>query len=301
MTDSLYMKRAVELARKGSGWVNPNPQVGAVIVRDDRVIGEGYHERFGELHAERNALLSCTEPAAGATMYVTLEPCCHTGKTPPCTDAILEAGIAKVVAGSNDPNPSVAGKGFGRLREAGIEVVTGFMQNECDALNRIFFHYIRNKTPYVLMKYAMTLDGKIATRTGESKWITGEAARADVQRLRGRYAAIMVGIGTVLADDPLLTCRLEGERNPLRVVCDSRLAISLESQIVQTACEVPTLIATTTADSEKIRQLGKLGCSVLTLPAADGHVDLKQLLCELATRGVDSVLVEGGATLHGAL
>ena len=245
MPDSIYMQRAIELAASGGGWVNPNPQVGAVLVSGGHVVSEGYHERFGGLHAERNALAAAKAAGAsteGTTMYVTLEPCCHHGKTPPCTDAIIEAGIARVVVGSHDPNPEVAGKGISQLRSTGIEVVEGFMQQECDRLNQIFFHYIKTGIPYVLMKYAMTMDGKIATHTGASKWITGAAAREDVHRLRGRYAAIMVGIGTVLADDPLLNCRSAGGHQPLRIICDSQLRIPLESQIVQTASAYETLI-----------------------------------------------------------
>ena len=208
MTDQEYMFRAIQLAKKGEGWTNPNPMVGAVIVKDGRIIGEGYHKKCGELHAERNAIASLIESAEGATIYVTLEPCCHYGKTPPCTEAIIEQKIKKVVIGSRDPNPKVAGKGAQILRESGITVVQDFMREECDRLNPVFFHYITTKTPYVVMKYAMTLDGKIAAYTGKSRWITGSEARHHVQTQRARYTGIMVGVGTVIADDPLLTCRL---------------------------------------------------------------------------------------------
>lgn len=223
MNDTDYMRLALELAERGRGWTNPNPMVGAVIVKDGRVIGEGYHHRCGALHAEREAFAACRESPAGATLYVTLEPCCHHGRQPPCTEAILEAGISRVVVGSGDPNPLVAGKGLDILRAHGAEVETGVLQPECDALNAVFFHYIRTRQPYVVMKYAMTLDGKIATRTGASRWITGEKARERVHQDRRRYAAIMAGVGTVLADDPLLTCRMEGGRNPVRVICDTHL------------------------------------------------------------------------------
>lgn len=206
--DEHYMKRALELARKGAGWVNPNPMVGAVIVKDGKIIGEGWHTRYGELHAERQALANCTENTEGATIYVTLEPCCHTGKTPPCTEALIEAKFARVVCGAPDPNPLVAGKGFEILRQAGIEVTENVLLDECLEINEVFFHYIRTKTPYVILKYAMTLDGKIATRSGKSKWITSEAARKRVHEDRHRYSAIMVGVNTVIKDDPLLTCRL---------------------------------------------------------------------------------------------
>jgi len=245
------MRRAIALAKAGEGWVHPNPLVGAVIVKDGRIIGEGYHWKFGELHAERNAIASLTEPADGATIYVTLEPCCHYGKTPPCTEAIIENRIARVVIGSRDPNPLVAGKGAAVLREAGIEVEEDFLREECDAINPVFFHYITEKTPYVIMKYAMTADGKIATKTGASKWITGSAAREEVHRIRHACMGIMVGIGTVLADDPMLNCRMGeddgdagrlGVRQPIRIICDSHLRIPADSQICQTAQEYETIV-----------------------------------------------------------
>ena len=233
--ESRYMERAVRLAQKGLGWVNPNPLVGAVIVKDGRIIGEGYHRKCGDLHAERNAIASLTESAAGAVMYVTLEPCCHYGRTPPCTEAIIEQKIAKVVVGSKDPNPQVAGKGIETLRRAGIEVVEDFMKDECDQLNPVFFHYITTKTPYLVMKYAMTADGKIATKTGASRWITGEKARMAVHEMRHAYMGIMAGIGTVLADDPMLNVCLSGKKSPVRIICDSRLRIPEYSCIFKTA------------------------------------------------------------------
>lgn len=250
-TDERYMRRALELAARGAGFTAPNPLVGAVLVKDGRIIGEGWHQRYGGLHAERNAFLDCDargEDAAGATLYVTLEPCCHYGKTPPCTEAILARGVRRVVVGITDPNPLVAGKGLAILREAGIAVTQGVLEDDCREMNRIFLRYITTGLPYVTLKYAMTLDGKIASVDGSARWITGEAARADVHRLRHRYSAIMVGAGTVLRDDPLLTCRMEGGRNPLRIVCDSRLRTPLDSQLVKTAGEVPTLLATTAGD-----------------------------------------------------
>jgi len=300
MADSHYMTRAIELAQLGGGWVNPNPQVGAVIVKENCVIAEGYHARFGGPHAERVALEACGEAPERATLYVTLEPCCHTGKTAPCTEAIITSGISKVVIGSGDPNPQVAGRGIELLRSAGIEVVTNCMQEECDQINRIFFHYIKNKAPYVLAKYAMTADGKIATHTGASKWITGEEARHNVHRQRDRYAAIMVGINTVLVDDPLLTCRIETGKNPLRVILDSSLKIPLDSQIVKTSQEVPTLLVSTLDDSAKRQELEKHGCSVMLVPPKEGRVDLAFLLKELGQLDIDSVLIEGGPTLLGS-
>ena len=295
-----YMRLALELAERGAGWTNPNPLVGAVIVKDGAVIGQGYHQRYGQAHAERNALQSCTQDPRGATLYVTLEPCCHQGKQPPCTQAILDAGIAKVVVGSHDPNPLVAGKGLEILRRHGIEVETGVCQEACDALNQVFFHYIRTRRPYVVMKYAMTMDGKIATRTGASRWITGPEARAQVHRDRNRYAAILVGVGTVLADDPLLTCRLEGGRNPLRIVCDTHLRTPLESQIVRTAGEVPTILACCAPPPDRAQALRAAGCQVWELPERSGHVDLRALMDRLGQEQLDSVLLEGGAQLNWA-
>ena len=301
MNDEDYMRRALELAEKGRGHVSPNPMVGAVIVRDGRIISSGYHHQIGDLHAERDALSRCTEPTQGATIYVTLEPCCHYGKQPPCTDALIAAGFSRVVVGSGDPNPLVAGKGLKILRDAGIEVTEHVLEDECRALNEVFFHYIQTRRPLVIMKYAMTLDGKIACYTGESRWVTGEQARRHVHELRHACSAIMVGIGTVLADDPLLTCRLEGGVDPIRVVCDTALKIPIGSQIVQTAHEVPTLIATCSADAEKRAALEARGCELVDVArASDGHLDLGALINLLGAREIDSVILEGGATLNWA-
>lgn len=298
MSDRDYMERAIELARRGRGWTNPNPIVGAVIVKDKKIIGEGYHERYGGLHAERNALASCSESAAGATLYVTLEPCCHYGKTPPCTEAILEHGISRVVIGSRDPNPQVAGKGAKMLRAAGIVVEEDFMRRECDRLNPVFFHYIVTKTPYVVMKYAMTADGKIATRTGASKWITGETARNAVQEMRHACMGIMVGIGTVLADDPLLTVRLEGKKSPIRIICDSRLRLPLDSNICRTAGQYRTIAACAEdAPPDRKEALRALGVEIME-SGTDGHVDLRRLMKLLGTQGIDSIFLEGGGTLN---
>lgn len=300
MEDTRFMRMALELAQRGYGRTNPNPMVGAVVVKDERVIGQGYHDHYGSLHAERAALQSCKESPRGAVLYVTLEPCCHFGRQPPCTDAILEAGIERIVVGSSDPNPLVSGRGLKQLRAGGVQVETGVLQAECDALNPVFFHFIRMGTPYVTMKYAMTMDGKIATRTGASHWITGEAARRRVHADRGRYAAIMAGVGTVLADDPLLTCRTEGGRNPLRVICDTHLRIPLEGQIVRTASSVPTVIAAGNGGAEKRELLEAAGCRVWELPMPDGHVDLRALMKRLGEEKIDSVLLEGGGTLNWA-
>lgn len=298
MTDTTYMELALTLAEKGCGWTNPNPMVGAVIVKDGVIIGQGYHEKYGELHAERNALKNCSVSPEGATIYVTLEPCCHYGKTPPCTEAIIQSGIHRVVIGSSDPNPLVAGKGVQILRSHGIEVTEGVLKEQCDALNQVFFHYIQTKMPYVVMKYAMTMDGKIATRTNKSKWITGEAARNQVQKDRHRYAGIMVGIRTVLIDDPLLTCRIPNSKNPTRIICDTHLQIPLSSQIVQTASDVATIIATCCTDIKRHEPLLQSGCQIIVTPSHDGHVDLQYLMKRLGEQKIDSILLEGGGMLN---
>ena len=244
--------------------------VGAVIVKQGRIIGQGWHARRGGLHAERHALQSCTEDPAGATLYVTLEPCCHQGRQPPCTDAVLQAGIARVVVGSDDPNPLVAGRGIRVLREHGVQVDTGVLREECDRLNPAFFHYIRTGRPYVVMKYAMTLDGKIATRTGVSRWVTGEEARRHVHETRHCCRAILAGCGDGAGGRPLLTCRLEGGRNPLRVICDSRLRTPLDSRIVRTAGQVDTILATCEEDPGRTAPYLAAGCQVWSLPGKDG-------------------------------
>lgn len=306
MAEEQFMKRAIELAKQGSGWTAPNPLVGAVVVKNGQVIGEGYHRKYGELHAERNALAACSEDPAGATLYVTLEPCCHYGKTPPCTEIIIEKKIAKVVIGSRDPNPKVAGKGARILREHGIEVVEDYMREACDALNPVFFHYITTKTPYVVLKFAMTLDGKIATRTGASKWITGEAARNHVHQLRGRYAGILAGIGTVLADDPMLNCRIDGANQPLRIILDSQLRIPMGSRLVRSAKEYPLLIVCNESNRDReegasrIQKLEEAGAKVWTLPEKNGHPDLNVLMQRLGEEKIDSVLIEGGGTVNEA-
>ncbi len=325
--DARFMRRACALARRGVGWTNPNPLVGCVIVRDGAIIGEGWHERCGQAHAERNALASCARrapgtpdaaasasdaadpahgTAAGATAYVTLEPCCHTGKQPPCTEALIDAGIARVVVGSRDPNPLVAGKGTAQLRAAGIRVDEDVLREECDALNGVFFHYITSGMPYVVAKWAMSADGKIACASGDARWVSGPAARADGHELRHRLAAILVGINTVLADDPLLTCRRDvaaPSHQPARVVLDSQLRIPEDSRIVKSAAagEAPLIVATCTTAPEKVAALEAAGAEVWQLPADDaGRVALRPLLHALGERGIDSVLVEGGSGVHAS-
>lgn len=298
MTHEQHMAEALKLAERGRGWVNPNPMVGAVVVRDGKTIGSGWHQRYGEAHAEINALKSCESSPRDATLYVTLEPCCHHGKTPPCTEAILEAGINRVIIGSRDPNPLVCGGGVEILRQNRIEVIQDILREQCDNLNYLFFHYITHEVPYVLMKYAMTLDGKSATRTGASKWITGKESREHVHISRHEFSAIMTGIGTVLADDPLLTCRMEGGKNPVRIICDSQLRVPLNSQIVKTAVDIGTVVATASRDTEKRRALQNTGCRVLFLPDGNGRVNLRSLMEKLHSDSIDSVYLEGGAGLN---
>lgn len=336
-TQKGYIRRAIELALKGRGFTDPNPVVGAVVVKNGRIIGEGYHERYGQPHAERNALANCTEDPRGADIYVSLEPCCHYGKTPPCTEAIIERGIRRVFFGSYDPNPKVAGKSEGILRAAGVEVTGGVLREECDAINEGFFHYITTGTPYVTFKYAMTADGKIASATGKSQWISCEESRAEVHRMRHDNAGIMVGIGTVFADDPMLNCRIEGGKDPVRIICDDDLRIPMDSKIVKTAKEVPTIIATLEMLPEdlgigkgpicrseasagqsagadagadrrfaKAKDLKDAGCDVLYVPgkigtAADGTakkvIDPAELMKLLGEKKISSVLLEGGGTI----
>ncbi len=319
--DEKYMMMALELAANGAGHTSPNPLVGAVIVRDGEVIGTGWHEYCGGLHAERNAIKDCLERGndpKGATIYVTLEPCCHYGKTPPCTEAIIENGFARVVYGAFDPNPKVAGKGLEILEKAGIEVDGPVLNKECLEINDIFFHYITTGLPFVIMKYAMTADGKIAAYTGDSRWVTDEAARRHTHMTRKRVAAIMVGIGTVLADDPMLNCRLDEPDlkrdgtpfdkpvDPVRVVCDSRLRIPLDCRLVKTAGDIRTIVACAgdaaaeaPGYAEKKAALEKAGVEIIEVMSdRDGHASLPLIIEKLGALGLDSVLLEGGAELN---
>lgn len=293
------MERAIELAKIGTGFTNPNPLVGAVIVKDGRIIGEGYHERYGQLHAERNAINNASESTVGADMYVTLEPCSHFGKQPPCMYAVKEAGIKNIYIGSVDPNPLVSGKGIEYLKENGISVTVGVLKEECDALNTIFFHYITEKRPYVIMKAAMSIDGRTASFTGDSKWISNEKSRAHTHLIRKRVAAIMVGINTVLSDNPMLNCRCENPSNPIRIICDSKLRIPLDCNIMKTAKDIPTIIATVSNDSDRIKLIQNMGAEVII--TSGNQVNLVELMAELGERKIDSVLVEGGAELHASI
>ncbi len=298
--DLAWMRRALQLAERGRGHVEPNPLVGAVIVRDEREISAGWHERFGGPHAEVNALATAGSAAAGATLYVTLEPCCHHGKTPPCTDAILRAGIRRVVAAMPDPFPAVAGKGLQRLCKAGLAVEVGLCLAEAEQLNAPYRKLLSTGRPWVHAKWAMTLDGKIATRTGDSRWISNEESRRLVHELRGRMDAIGVGIGTALADDPQLTARPAGPRTAVRVVLDSSARLPLTSRLVRTATEVPTLVACSSVLGEHAFRLRERGCEILELAAGQGGVDVCALLDELGRRRMTNILVEGGAGVLGS-
>ncbi len=303
MTDSgwQWMHRALDLAEQGRGWVEPNPLVGAVIVRDNQLVGAGWHERYGKAHAEVNALAAAGTAARGATLYVTLEPCCHQGKTPPCTDAILRAGIKRVVAAMRDPFPQVAGEGIALLQACGVDVAVGLGEAEASCLNAPYLKLLKTGQPYVHAKWAMSLDGKIATGAGDSKWISGEASRRWVHVLRGRMDAVVIGRGTALADNPLLTARGPGPRTPSRIVlCRSGL-LPFTSQLVKTAAETPLLIVTSGPhDGSQADKLRSQGCEVLSLPASTHESLVPLLLDELGRRRFTNILVEGGSAVLGS-
>lgn len=305
--DLAFLREAMALAQQGEGAVNPNPLVGALVVRNHEVVAQGYHARYGDLHAERNAFRDADSrgvDCVGATMYVTLEPCCHHGKQPPCTEAIIEHKISRVVVGLLDPNPLVAGKGIRQLEEAGIEVEVidqaSDLAQEMKLQNRVFLRYITEKRPWVVAKYAMTLDGKICTRTGDSQWISGPESRAKVHHLRKQLTAILCGIGTVLADDPMLNTRIADEpeaRNPIRIVLDRQLRIPLESQLVRTAGQIETIVVHATPaleQTEKITQLKRQSVKVWCCDT------LEELMRKCGEERIDSILVEGGGTINEA-
>lgn len=305
--DLAFLREAMALAQQGEGAVNPNPLVGALVVCHHEVVAQGFHARYGDLHAERNAFRDADErgvDCAGATMYVTLEPCCHHGKQPPCTEAIIAHKIGRVVVGLLDPNPLVAGKGIRQLEEAGIEVEvidqSSGLAQEMKLQNRVFLRYITEKRPWIVAKYAMTLDGKICTRTGDSQWISGPESRAKVHRLRKQFTAILCGIGTVLADDPMLNTRIADEpkaRNPIRIVLDRQLRIPLESQLVRTAGQIETIVVHATpalVQTEKIVQLKQQSVKVWCCDT------LEELMLKCGEERIDSILVEGGGTINEA-
>lgn len=292
------MERALELAKKGIGRVNPNPLVGAIIVKDGEIIGEGYHECYGEAHAERNAVKNSIEPVEGSTIYVTLEPCAHYGKTPPCVDLIIEKNFKKVVIGMLDPNSLVAGKSIEKLKEHGIEVIVGVKEEECRKINEIFIKYITSKVPFVILKSGMSLDGKIATYTGNSKWITSEESRQDSQNLRNRVHSIMVGVNTVIADDPELTCRINNEKNLIRIIVDTNLRIPMDSKVIRNKNKLTIVATSFNSNEEKKKKLRDLGIKVVEVSEKKNKVDLKELMEVLGSEGIDSILIEGGGTLN---
>jgi len=292
------MERALELAMRGIGSVNPNPLVGAVIVKEGEIIGEGYHERYGGAHAERNAVGNSKKLIEGSTIYVTLEPCAHYGKTPPCVDLIIEKKIKKVVIGMLDPNILVAGKSIEKLKQHGIEVVVGVKEGECKKVNEIFIKYITSKIPFVILKSGMSLDGKIATYSGKSKWITSKESREDSQNLRNRLSSIMVGVNTVIADDPELTCRINQDKKLIRIIVDTKLRLPLDSKVIKNNDNLTIVATTLNSNQKKKQELIALGVKVIEVSEKNNKVDLKELVKRLGEEGIDSILIEGGGTLN---
>jgi diaminohydroxyphosphoribosylaminopyrimidine deaminase/5-amino-6-(5-phosphoribosylamino)uracil reductase len=302
MTDfhEKMMKRALALARKGIGKTAPNPAVGCVIAQGEEIVGEGWHRKAGTPHAEVHALRRAGERAEHADVYVSLEPCSHYGKTPPCAEALVEAGVDRVFVGMIDPNPEVRGKGVEILRRAGIEVVTDIMERECRRINEPFIKHVTTGLPFVILKSAMTLDGRTATSTGDSKWITSEKSRGYVHKLRGTVDGIMVGVGTVIADDPQLTCRTPGRgRDPVRIIVDSRLRIPIGARVIHQESKAKTCIATILRQSEKMDELRRMGVEIMSCSEYNGRVDLGDLLLRLGDMGLQSLLLEGGRELAG--
>ena len=302
-SDAAYMQRALDLAARALGRTSPNPAVGAVLVRGNRIIGEGFHRKAGRPHAEIEALKNLTDAAAGATLYVNLEPCSHHGRTPPCADAVIQAGIKRVVIGMADPNPLVKGRGTRRLRRAGIEVQTGVLRQACEQLNEDFSLFIRTGRPMVTLKLAASLDGRIATVSGDSRWISGASSRRFVHELRNQVDAILVGSGTVNSDNPQLTCRIRGGRDPLRVILDSRLSTNPHAQTYTQKSTASTLIATTQAGAKKRHRFAQLDpgqVEIVALPAQNRRVPIQLVLAELGKRGIKHVLIEGGGQVAAA-
>ncbi|MFQ5532737.1 MAG: bifunctional diaminohydroxyphosphoribosylaminopyrimidine deaminase/5-amino-6-(5-phosphoribosylamino)uracil reductase RibD [Candidatus Methylomirabilales bacterium] len=294
-----FMEHALSLAARGRGRTSPNPMVGTVLTREGAIVGTGYHAYAGSDHAEPAALKAAGASARGAVCYVTLEPCAHQGRTPPCTEALIQAAVSKVVVATYDPNPLVAGRGVKRLREAGISVEVGLLQEEAVRLNEAYFTYIQRGRPLVLLKAALSLDGKLATRTGDSKWITGEPARHRVHEMRNTVDAVVVGIGTVLRDDPMLTTRLEGQerRDPLRVVVDSRGRLPLTARLLRTGARPPLVAVGERTSQARLRRLQEGGAEVMVFPPGDGGISLPDLFRELGRRDITSVMIEGGGRL----
>ncbi len=302
-TDEFWMGRALDLAARGRGRTSPNPMVGAVIVKNGQLVGEGFHAYAGSDHAEVVAHREAGSAASGGTLYVSLEPCCHHGRTPPCVDEIVHAGIRRVVAASEDPNPAVSGRGIAALREAGLTVEVGLLGGEAARLNEAFFKYVRTGLPFATLKVAASLDGKIATRTGESRWITGESARRLVHQLRNEADAVLVGIGTVLRDDPLLTTRLgiADQRDPIRVIVDNLARLPLRAKVVNRASTAPTILAVSQmAPQSKLEAIQREGVQVIIVENSPRRVSLERLMEALGKRGVLSVIIEGGAEINAS-
>ena len=302
-SDRAFMVRALELALAGRGRVSPNPMVGAVLVKDGRIVGEGFHARAGAPHAEVVALEAAGEAARGATLYVTLEPCCHQGRTPPCAPRIVASGVLQVMSATLDPNPQVGGRGLALLREAGLRADVGLLEAEAVRLNEVFFTYMTSGRPFVTLKAAISLDGKIATVTGESRWITGEAARRRVHEMRNEVDAVLVGIGTILRDDPLLTTRLgvPGQRDPVRVIVDNLARLPAKARVINSASAAPTLVAVgPKAPAYKVERLREAGATVLVLEQSARRISLAALMQALVAREITSVLIEGGAEIHAS-
>jgi len=299
MTDALYMKKALALARKGGGWTSPNPMVGAVIVKDGKIIGKGYHRRYGENHAEIDAINNASHSIEGATFYITLEPCTHYGKTPPCVEKIVELKPSRVVIGATDPNPVVSGKGIEILKSSGIETRTGVLEEECIKLNERYFKFITTGIPFVTLKYAQTFDGRIASATGHSTWISSDASLTFAHKLRSYHDAVMVGIGTVLADDPDLTLRLAKGKNPVRVVVDPHLKIPADARILRNQGDSRTIVISGTRyNKDKLSHLRDMGIETMTIPEhGENRIHLKSCLTRLGERGISSILVEGGSRI----
>lgn len=300
MNDEQWMKRALHLAEAGRGKTSPNPVVGAVLVKRGKVVGEGYHARVGEAHAEIVALRQAGEKARGAVLYLNLEPCAHFGRTPPCAPQVVKAGVKRVVIGMEDPNPVVNGKGTEALRKSGIAVKVGVLEKDCQRLNEAFCKYILKKEPFVVLKVAATMDGKIATRNGGSKWISGEASRRFVHQLRDQVDGVLVGIGTVLRDDPLLTTRKKEGSEPYRIVLDSQLKIPEEAKVFEHSPSKVILATTESAPQEKIERMEKRGVRVLIVDSKEGRVDLRSCLSKLGEIGIMTLLVEGGSRVNGS-
>jgi len=298
--DKKFIKKCIHLAKKGEGKVSPNPLVGAVVLdKNLQVVGQGYHQKYGGAHAEVNALNEAGEKSLGGTLYINLEPCCHYGKTPPCTDRIIESGIKRLVVGMKDPNPLVAGKGLEIVRQAGIIIKSGVLENECLKLNEIFAKNMTREKPFIALKSAITLDGKIASRTGSSKWITSEKARKEVQKLRKKYDAVLTGSGTVIKDNPSLTCRMKNSRNPVRIILDTELSTPPSSKVYSDEGTKVIIACSDKVNQVKLKAFPN-NIEVLFCPVENGKLNLSYLTAELYKKGIMSILVEAGGILNGS-